>query len=121
MVVIYRKVKSLSLIGYLGMIKRVEKAGLANESMMKDLNENEIITSTDYSMLDSVRYLAELQGVDVAISKLSEVKRFSLDELKRCYTAFVQLEASNENLMALRSKAKEYYEGIDEYLQCFGY
>lgn len=121
MVIMYRKVKSLSLIGYLAMIKRVEKAGLANESMMKDLNENEIITSTDYSMLDSIRYLAELQGVDVAITKLSEVKRFSLDELKRCYTAFVQLEASNETLIALRTKAKEYYEGIDEYLQCFGY
>lgn len=103
------------------MVKRVEKAGLMKEEWKAGLDEEMIVANTDMSLIESIRYLAEIRGLDVAIEKIGNVKRFTLEQLKECYTTFVELNATPDVLTTFRNKAREYYEGVDEYLECLGF
>lgn len=75
----------------------------------------------DVHSLTTIQYLAELNGINSILSSLENVTRFSLQQFKNCYSTFIECNATKEQLDKLISKAKEYYEGIEEYIQCLGY
>lgn len=116
-----RDVKELSSIAYLAWMKKVESAQLLTDEMKTDCVEEDVIASTDFTSIQSIQYLAQLRGIDSSLSYLQHVKRCTLEQWKDCYSTFVQLQASQEQLSLLVSKAKEFYEGMDEYIQAMGF
>lgn len=104
--------KGVSEIAWVAMKKRVEEDRCLTEE------EESLLASTNYAMIDSVRYLAEVKGVEQALEKIEGLERFSLEQWKKCYKVFVELKATEEQLAILEKKAEEFYCGIKEYREC---
>lgn len=100
------------------MMKRLEKENIIMEPIATYENTDLL---KDVHSLTTIQYLAELNGINSILSSLENVTRFSLQQFKNCYSTFIECNATKEQLDKLISKAKEYYEGIEEYIQCLGY
>ena len=110
--------KEVSEIAWLAMKKRVEEGALLSEAMKGEMSDESILDSSNYALIDSIRYLAEVRGVEQALEKIGGVERFSLEQWKKCYKTFKKLRASSEQLAQLEKKAEEFYCGIKEYQTC---
>ena len=113
-----RNVEKIEPACYCCMMKRLEKENIVMEPIATYENTDLL---KDVHSLTTIQYLAELNGINSILSSLENVTRFSLQQFKNCYSTFIECNATKEQLDKLISKAKEYYEGIEEYIQCLGY